>query len=277
MKFLKGLGYVAAGLWVFLFSRSAALGITFALFPIDSASTSFLVPVSFILWLLIGPGVVVLFLLAWRKIKERQQRKAKAAEEQERLAAAARQQARAEGFAKGLAQGWEEGAAQALEEASALSFAKGLAQGQKEGIAQGIAKGLTQGREEGFSLGHSEGYKYALYTQGCFCYYSGTPPLTYEDARRSLDEGQEGTNGKLIQEAADEGAVPVKSLGQQSAPVEKREEPTTCRDYATSVLPPLRRTVGGLDFESHWTPIPRDDFSERPTEDTVIAYLEPEE
>ena len=260
MKFLKGLGVVAAGLWVFLFSRSAALGITISLFPTESTSDSFLF-IDFVVWLLIGPGAVALILFAGRKIGEYRQRKIKVAEEQERLVSDARKQARNEG----LTQGRKEG------------VAKGIAQGREEGIAQGIAKGLTQGREEGFSLGHSEGYKYALYTQGCFCYYSGTPPLTYEDARRSLDEGQEGTNGKLIQEAADEGAVPVKSLGQQSAPVEKREEPTTCRDYATSVLPPLRRTVGGLDFESHWTPIPRDDFSERPTEDTVIAYLEPEE
>lgn len=59
--------------------------------------------------------------------------------------------------------------------------------------------GLAQGREEGYSLGHSEGYKYALYTQNRFRYYNGDPPLTYEEARRSLDEGTDGANGELIE------------------------------------------------------------------------------
>ena len=261
MKFLKGLGCVAAGLWVFLFSYGATMDIMIALFPSANPRSFLSIVAGFIIWFLVGPGVIILPILVYTKIKDYRKRKAKAAEEQARLVTEARQQARTEGFAKGLAQGRKEGIAQARE----------------EGLTQGREEGLTQGREEGFSLGHSEGYKYALYTQGRFCYYSGTPPLTYEDARRSLDEGQESTNGKLIQEEADEGATPVKSLGQQSAPVEKRGEPTTHRDYATSVLPPLRRTVGGLDFESFWTPIPRDDFSERPTEDAVIACLEPEE
>lgn len=246
MKFLKGLGYVAAGLWVFLFSRGAALGITLALFPTESTSDSFLF-IDFVVWLLIGPGAVALILFTGRKIRDYRKRKAKAAEEQERLAADARKQARNEG----------------------------LTQGRKEGVA----KGLAQGREEGFSLGHSEGYKYALYTQGRFRYYDETPPLSYEEARRSLDEGQEGTNGELIQEPSKDGSIPVESTEQRSAPATgtKREDPSTHRNYTASLLPPLRRTIGGLDFESYWAPIPRDDFSERPTEDTVIAFLEPEE
>lgn len=70
-------------------------------------------------------------------------------------------------------------------------FEKGRAQGRKEG--------LTQGREDGYSLGHSEGYKYALYTQNRFRYYNGDPPLTYAEARRSLDEGTDGANGELIE------------------------------------------------------------------------------
>lgn len=71
--------------------------------------------------------------------------------------------------------------------------------GRKQGEAQGIAKGLAQGREEGYSLGHSEGYKYALYAQNRFRYYNGDPPLTYAEARRSLDEGTDGTNGELVE------------------------------------------------------------------------------
>ena len=90
-----------------------------------------------------------------------------------------------EGFQSGVrvgeAAGQDEGHNQGRED--------GLVQGRKEGLAQGRKEGLDQGREEGFSLGHSEGYKYALYTQGRFHYYDDTPPLTYEDARRSLDEG----------------------------------------------------------------------------------------
>lgn len=70
-------------------------------------------------------------------------------------------------------------------------FEKGRAQGRKEGLAQG--------REDGYSLGHSEGYKYALYTQNRFRYYNGDPPLTYAEARRSLDEGTDGANGELIE------------------------------------------------------------------------------
>ena len=129
-----------------------------------------------------------------------------------------------EGFQSGMrtgkVAGQEEGVAQ------------GCVQGREEGFTQGRKEGLAEGREEGYSLGHSEGYKYALYTQGHFRYYNDDPPLTYEDARRSLDEGQEGTNGELIQEAAEDATAPVESLGQQSAPVEKQEEPTTHRDYA---------------------------------------------
>ena len=64
---------------------------------------------------------------------------------------------------------------------------------------RGEKDGLTQGREEGYSLGHSEGYKYALYTQNRFRYYNDDPPLTYEEARRSLDEGTDGANGELIE------------------------------------------------------------------------------
>lgn len=63
----------------------------------------------------------------------------------------------------------------------------------------GEKDGLAQGREEGYSLGHSEGYKYALYTQNRFRYYNDDPPLTYEEARRSLDEGTDGANGELIE------------------------------------------------------------------------------
>lgn len=58
--------------------------------------------------------------------------------------------------------------------------------------------GYDAGCDEGYSLGHSEGYKYALYTQNRFRYYNGDPPLTYEEARRSLDEGMDGANGELI-------------------------------------------------------------------------------
>lgn len=64
---------------------------------------------------------------------------------------------------------------------------------------RGEKDGLAQGREEGYSLGHSEGYKYALYTQNRFRYYNDDPPLTYEEARRSLDEGTDGANGELIE------------------------------------------------------------------------------
>lgn len=64
---------------------------------------------------------------------------------------------------------------------------------------RGEKDGLAQGQEEGYSLGHSEGYKYALYAQNRFRYYNGDPPLTYAEARRSLDEGTDGTNGELIE------------------------------------------------------------------------------
>ena len=64
---------------------------------------------------------------------------------------------------------------------------------------RGEKDGLAQGREEGYSLGHSEGYKYALYAQNRFRYYNGDPPLTYAEARRSLDEGTDGANGELIE------------------------------------------------------------------------------
>ena len=91
----------------------------------------------------------------------------------------------------GKAAGQDEGYNQGREE--------GLAKGRKEGLVQGKEEGLAQGREEGYSLGHSEGYKYALYTQGRFRYYNDDPPLTYEEARRSLDEGTDGTNGELVE------------------------------------------------------------------------------
>ena len=68
-----------------------------------------------------------------------------------------------------------------------------------DGYEAGAADGLAKGREEGYSLGHSEGYKYALYTQNRFRYYNGDPPLTYEEASRSLDEGTDGANGELIE------------------------------------------------------------------------------
>lgn len=68
-----------------------------------------------------------------------------------------------------------------------------------DGYDAGVTDGLAQGREEGYSLGHSEGYKYALYTQNRFRYYNGDPPLTYEEARRSLDEGPDGSNGELVE------------------------------------------------------------------------------
>lgn len=64
---------------------------------------------------------------------------------------------------------------------------------------RGEKDGLAQGQEEGYSLGHSEGYKYALYAQNRFRYYNGDLPLTYAEARRSLDEGTDGTNGELIE------------------------------------------------------------------------------
>lgn len=100
-----------------------------------------------------------------------------------------------EGFQSGVrvgkAAGREEGVAQGRKE--------GLAQGREEGLTKGREDGLAQGREEGYSLGHSEGYKYALYAQNRFRYYNGDPPLTYAEARRSLDEGTDGANGELIE------------------------------------------------------------------------------
>ena len=68
-----------------------------------------------------------------------------------------------------------------------------------DGYDAGVTDGLAKGREEGYSLGHSEGYKFALYTQNRFRYYNGDPPLTYEEARRSLDEGADGANGELVE------------------------------------------------------------------------------
>lgn len=179
MKFLKGLGYAAAGLWVFLFSYGATMDIMIALFPRANPRSFLSIVAGFIIWFLVGPGVIMLPILVDTKIKEHRKRKAKAveeqAQEQARLIATARQQARSEGFTDGLMQG------------------------RKEGLAQGRKEGLAQGREEGFSLGHSEGYKYALYAQNRFRYYNGDPPLTYAEARRSLDEGTDGTNGELIE------------------------------------------------------------------------------
>lgn len=67
------------------------------------------------------------------------------------------------------------------------------------GYEAGVTDGLAKGREEGYSLGHSEGYKFALYTQNRFRYYNGDPPLTYEEARRSLDEGADDANGELVE------------------------------------------------------------------------------
>lgn len=89
--------------------------------------------------------------------------------------------------------------AQQLKDAYAKGRKEGLAQGREEGLTKGREDGLVQGREEGYSLGHSEGYKYALYAQNRFRYYNGDPPLTYAEARRSLDEGTDGTNGELIE------------------------------------------------------------------------------
>ena len=98
----------------------------------------------------------------------------------------------------------------------------GKAAGQEEGVAQGRKEALVQGREEGYSLGHSEGYKYALYTQNRFRYYNDDPPLTYEEARRSLDEGTDGANGELIEQ---EPNVP------QYVPAESGDEDYDYREY----------------------------------------------
>lgn len=94
---------------------------------------------------------------------------------------------------------YKEGFQSGVRVGKAAGQEEGVAQGRKEGLAQGREEGLAQGREEGYSLGHSEGYKYALYTQNRFRYYNDDPPLTYEDARRSLDEGTDGANGELIE------------------------------------------------------------------------------
>ena len=94
---------------------------------------------------------------------------------------------------------YKEGFQSGVRVGKAAGQEEGVAQGRKEGLAQGRKEGLAQGQEEGFSLGHSEGYKYALYAQNRFRYYNGDPPLTYAEARRSLDEGTDGTNGELIE------------------------------------------------------------------------------
>lgn len=90
-------------------------------------------------------------------------------------------------------------AAQKLDADYKEGFLSGARVGKEEGVTQGREDGLAQGREEGYSLGHSEGYKYALYTQNRFRYYNDDPPLTYAEARRSLDEGMDGANGELIE------------------------------------------------------------------------------
>ena len=106
---------------------------------------------------------------------------------------------KAAGEEEGVAQGRKEGLAQGREEGLTKGREDGLAQGREEGLTKGREDGLAQGREEGYSLGHSEGYKYALYAQNRFRYYNDDPPLTYEEARRSLDEGTDGANGELIE------------------------------------------------------------------------------
>lgn len=102
-------------------------------------------------------------------------------------------------YKEGFQSGARVGKAAGREEGVAQGRKEGLAQGRKEGLTKGREDGLAQGREEGYSLGHSEGYKYALYTQNRFRYYNDDPPLTYEEARRSLDEGTDGANGELIE------------------------------------------------------------------------------
>ncbi len=92
-----------------------------------------------------------------------------------------------------------------------------------DGYDAGVADGLAQGREEGYSLGHSEGYKYALYTQNRFRYYNDDPPLTYEEARRSLDEGTDGANGELIEQEPP--APPARALGKKRRSRKKKPEP----------------------------------------------------
>ena len=93
----------------------------------------------------------------------------------------------------------------------------------KAARAGGVDEGLAQGREEGYSLGHSEGYKYALYTQNRFRYYNGDPPLTYEEARRSLDEGTDGANGELIE--PEPPAPPTRAPGKKRRSRKKKPEP----------------------------------------------------
>lgn len=205
MKFLKGLGYAAAGLWVFLFSYGATMDIMIALFPRANPRSFLSIVAGFIIWFLVGPGVIMLPILVDTKIKEHRKRKAKAveeqAQEQARLIATARQQARSEGFTDGLMQG------------------------RKEGLAQGRKEGLAQGREEGYSLGHSEGYKYALYAQNRFRYYNGDPPLTYAEARRSLDEGTDSANGELIE--PEPPAPPTRAPEKKRRSRKKKSEPGT--------------------------------------------------
>lgn len=83
--------------------------------------------------------------------------------------------------------------------------------------------GYDAGCDEGYTLGHSEGYKYALYTQNRFRYYNDDPPLTYEEARRSLDEGTDGANGELIE--PEPPAPPTRAPGKKRRSRKKKPEP----------------------------------------------------
>lgn len=129
-----------------------------------------------------------------------------------------RQKGREDGYAEGLAAGAKQADANYYS-----GLAAGLSRGTARGIEQGFSQGLAQGRKEGFSLGHSEGYKYALYTQNRFQYYNDDPPLTYEEARRSLDEGTDGANGELIE--PEPPAPPTRAPGKKRRSRKKKPEP----------------------------------------------------
>ena len=190
---MKKAGQIAGKIVVWILGGVVAVFCALRLFSIFTSTATGLAAVAYIiirailkLWpYLLAVAAIVGVVLAVRGYIRK--RKDEAVQKLE----AAYKEGYQSGVRVGKAAGQEEGVSQGRED--------GLAQGRKEGLAQGRKEGLTQGREEGFSLGHSEGYKYALYTQGRFCYYSGTPLLTYEDARRSLDEGQESTNGELVE------------------------------------------------------------------------------
>ena len=113
---------------------------------------------------------------------------------------AGRQKGHADGYAKGRGEGYARGRKD--------GYASGLIDGaDRAGVNSEAApqqasgnsydQGLSEGQETGYSLGHSEGYKYALYSQGRFQYYTGEPPLTYEDAKASLVDGK---NGDLLKQ-----------------------------------------------------------------------------